>query len=209
MRNPFTFTGGVVLVILVALAILLAFVIAYALSPTAAGGSTHAGGDVATVRGRYSSPPASTRPAPVAETLPHGGATSPKGEESPLNGPGRSSDVAPPMVYKMRVTAYCPCSICCGRWADGITASGEPVTTNGGKLVAAPRHLPLGTMVSIPGYNGGKPVPVLDRGGAIRRNRLDVFFPTHQEALEWGVQYLDVTIDPDTAGTERDSDGGD
>ena len=97
-------------------------------------------------------------------------------------------------VRTMRVTAYCPCSQCCGAWADGVTASGAPVTSNGGRFVAADRSLPFGTMVSIPGYAGGKAVPVLDRGGAIKGDRLDVFFPTHAEALQWGVRYLRVTI---------------
>ncbi|NIU84285.1 MAG: hypothetical protein GWN64_12635, partial [Candidatus Thorarchaeota archaeon] len=27
----------------------------------------------------------------------------------------------------MRVTAYCPCSKCCGKYADGITASGHKI----------------------------------------------------------------------------------
>ena len=88
-----------------------------------------------------------------------------------------------------RVTAYCPCRKCCGRWADGITASGKPVTFNGGRFVAAPRGVPFGTMVTIPGYGT---VPVLDRGGAIKGNRIDVFFPTHRAALAWGVRNLRV-----------------
>jgi 3D (Asp-Asp-Asp) domain-containing protein len=46
----------------------------------------------------------------------------------------------------------------------------------------------------IPGYSNSQPVKVLDRGGAIKGNRLDVFFATHEEALEWGVQYLEVKI---------------
>lgn len=94
----------------------------------------------------------------------------------------------------MQVTAYCPCSICCGRWADGITASGQPVTANGGRFVAADRSLPFGTLVTVPGYADGEPVPVLDRGGAISGDRLDVFFPLHSEALEFGVRWLDVQI---------------
>ena len=46
----------------------------------------------------------------------------------------------------------------------------------------------------IPGYKNSQTVEVLDRGGAIRGNRLDVFFNSHQEALEWGVRHLDVKI---------------
>jgi Uncharacterized protein conserved in bacteria len=35
---------------------------------------------------------------------------------------------------------------------------------------------------------------VEDRGGAIQGNRIDVFFPTHQEALNFGRQTADVYI---------------
>jgi len=91
----------------------------------------------------------------------------------------------------MIVTAYCPCEKCCGRWADGVTASGRPVTFNGGRFVAADRSVPFGTMIHVPGYGT---VPVLDRGGAIRGNRLDVFFPDHTQALKWGRRTLTVTI---------------
>ena len=95
----------------------------------------------------------------------------------------------------MVVTAYSPDERSCGIWADGITASGYSVWTNGMKLVAADtRILPFGTIVTIPGYNDGRPVPVLDRGGAIKGNRLDVLYPTHEIALKWGVQRLDVTV---------------
>ena len=95
----------------------------------------------------------------------------------------------------MEVTAYCPCTKCCGEQAAGITASGKTVRHNDGRFVAADtRLLPFGTELSIPGYHGGQAVPVLDRGGAIKGNRLDVYFPTHQEALNWGRQRLAVTV---------------
>ena len=61
----------------------------------------------------------------------------------------------------------------------------------GDKFVAAPKHIPFGTMLDVPGYGV---VPVLDRGGAITVSRLDVYFDSHEEALEWGVQYLEVNV---------------
>jgi len=89
------------------------------------------------------------------------------------------------------VTAYCPCEKCCGEFADGITASG--VNLNGflGLCIAAPPEIPFGTIMEIPGYGIAA---VADRGGKIKGNRLDVYFPTHQEALNWGVQELKVRI---------------
>ena len=98
-------------------------------------------------------------------------------------------------VLRMRVTAYSPDERSCGSSADGITASGYSVLTNGGFLVAAdPRVLPLGSLVCVPGYDDGAVVPVLDTGGAIKGNRLDVLYPTHELAVQWGVQELDVEV---------------
>ena len=96
---------------------------------------------------------------------------------------------------RMRVTAYCPCPKCCGSFSDGKTASGKRITYNGGNFVAADTSLlPFGTMLSIPGYNGGRPVPVEDRGGRIKGMRLDVFYYSHHQARQWGSQWLDVTV---------------
>ena len=85
-----------------------------------------------------------------------------------------------------KVTAYCPNECCCGRWADGFFANGEPV---GGLAIAAPKSIPFGTVLFVPGYGTAT---VKDRGGSITGNRLDVYFNTHQEALDWGVQCLTV-----------------
>ena len=87
-----------------------------------------------------------------------------------------------------RVTAYCKESCCCGAYADGITASGYRIK-DGDKLIAAPKSIPFGTWINIEGYGYAE---VLDRGGAIKGRRLDVLFPTHQEALNWGVKYIEV-----------------
>lgn len=103
--------------------------------------------------------------------------------------------VRPVRTMMMTVTAYSPDARSCGAFADGVTASGYSVLTNGGHLAAADtRVLPFGSMISVPGYDDGNVVPVLDRGGAIKANRLDLLFPTHEQALIWGVQKLQITV---------------
>ena len=94
---------------------------------------------------------------------------------------------------QMRITAYCPCRKCCGKYSDGVTACGHKIQP-GDTFVAADGRYPFGTEMLIPGYSNSQPVQVLDRGGTIKGNRLDVFFVTHQEALEWGVKYLEVKV---------------
>ncbi len=95
--------------------------------------------------------------------------------------------------FRMRVTAYCPCRKCCGQYSDGVTACGHKIQP-GDTFVAADRRYTFGTEMLIPGYSNSQPVKVLDRGGAIKGNRLDVFFGSHKEALKWGVRYLDVRV---------------
>ena len=94
---------------------------------------------------------------------------------------------------RMRVTAYCPCTKCCGENAAGVTACGHRIRP-GDNLVAADPRYTFGTEMIIAGYNDGKPVKVLDRGGAIKGDRLDVFFHSHRQALEWGVRYIEVKV---------------
>jgi len=96
-------------------------------------------------------------------------------------------------TVQMRVTAYCPCEKCCGKYSDGITASGHKIRP-GDVFVAADRKYAMDIEMIVAGYNNSKPVKVLDRGGAIKGERLDVFFYTHQEALNWGVRHLDVKV---------------
>jgi 3D (Asp-Asp-Asp) domain-containing protein len=95
----------------------------------------------------------------------------------------------------MTVTAYSPDHRSCGDSADGITASGYSVWTNGMKMAAADTDLlPFGSLISVPGYDHGNVVPVLDRGAAIKGRRLDVLFPTHQQAVNFGIRMLEITV---------------
>jgi len=98
-------------------------------------------------------------------------------------------------LVSMLVTAYCGGPCCCGEFADGVTASGH-VIEPGDKFAAAPKGIAFGTRMRIPGYNRGRAVTVLDRGGAIKGNKLDLYFDTHEAALQWGVKPLTVEILP-------------
>ena len=87
-----------------------------------------------------------------------------------------------------KVTGYCPCKKCCGK-TDGITASGKKATAN--HTVAAPKEYAFGTRIVLNGYGT---FYVEDRGGAIKGNRIDRFFNTHQQALNWGVKMCRGTV---------------
>lgn len=103
--------------------------------------------------------------------------------------------VRPTRVITMIVTAYSPDARSCGDSADGITATLHSVETNASKLVAAdPRVLSYGSMITVPGYDSDRIVPVLDCGSAIKGRRLDVLFPTHEAARQWGVRKIPVTV---------------
>jgi len=87
-----------------------------------------------------------------------------------------------------RVSAYCPCEICCGKWADGYTFTGEKAV-EGVTIATYPDDIPLGTEIEIEGV--GTRI-AQDIGGSIYENRIDLMFSTHQQAKEWGIQYLEV-----------------
>lgn len=88
-------------------------------------------------------------------------------------------------IYK--VTAYCPCSKCCGK-SSGITALGTRATA--GRTVAASSKFSFGTKLNVNGHI----YTVEDRGGAISGNKIDIFVNSHAEALAWGVKYLPVSV---------------
>ena len=109
----------------------------------------------------------------------------PAGETVPV-----AATKVPCLEIDMVVTAYCKCQRCCGRYADGITASGFKLVP-GCRVVAAPDWLPFGTVVHVPGYG---PAAVLDRGGRITDNKLDVYFDNHADAVRWGKRKLAIAI---------------
>lgn len=104
------------------------------------------------------------------------------------------------------VTAYCSCPKCCGEWSsehpsrkgtDYVqkTASGTVPAPN--RTIAADwTILPKGTKV----YINEKEYIVEDRGGGIIGASIDIYFDSHEEALQFGRQKLEVFIDRKEGG---------
>ena len=93
-------------------------------------------------------------------------------------------------TIKMEVlaTAYCGCVQCCGK-SDCITATGTRAT-EGRTIAADPRVIPYGTHVLIDGHE----YIVEDCGGAINGNRIDIYFESHADALQFGVRTVTIEI---------------
>ena len=98
--------------------------------------------------------------------------------------------IVEPQTETYEVTAYCACEICCGEWADGFTYSGD-LAVEGITAAADLSKLPLGTVVNIEGWGERT---IQDIGGAIKGNRIDLYFWNHADALAFGVQELEVEI---------------
>lgn len=97
-------------------------------------------------------------------------------------------------------TAYCSCPKCCGVWSEEhpsrigtdykqTTYTGtEP--TEGRTIAVDPDVIPLGSEVII----NGDTYVAEDIGGAIKGNHIDIYFDSHEAALEWGKQDIEVTV---------------
>lgn len=85
-----------------------------------------------------------------------------------------------------KLTAYCNCEKCCGEWSKyNRTASGT--TPKQGRTVAC-NTLDFGTKVMI----NGEEYIVEDTGNMYYDNHIDIYFSSHEEALEFGVQNAEV-----------------
>lgn len=84
-----------------------------------------------------------------------------------------------------KITAYCGCSKCCGKWSEfNLTASGT--TPKQGRTVGC-NSLEFGTEIII---NGEK--YVVEDTGNMKDNVIDIYFDLHEDALNFGVQYVEV-----------------
>lgn len=89
-----------------------------------------------------------------------------------------------------RLTAYCSCEICCGKWSQyNKTYSGT--TPKVGRTIAVDKNqIPIGSKVMIDGHI----YTAEDTGSAIHENCIDIYHDSHQEAKLFGVQHKEVFL---------------
>ena len=108
-----------------------------------------------------------------------------------------------PVKILYRVTAYCPCEMCCGEWAKNrpLDENGEPIVVGswGVELVdgySAASPMAFGTQVELDGIGTVEIQDrtaqwVVDRFG---ENIIDLYMTDHKTASEFGVQYIEGVI---------------
>lgn len=101
-------------------------------------------------------------------------------------------------VIKMRATAYDPVSSGSkkrpGQGNVEYTATGTVAKRNPGgysTIAVDPRVIPLGTKVYVEGYGFAI---AEDTGGAIKGSKIDVYFNSYNESINWGVKSVNVYI---------------
>ena len=87
-------------------------------------------------------------------------------------------------IGRVVTSAYCNCSICCGRWAGGPTASGVYPTTNHTLAVDMYNPIvPMGTKIIM----NGRLYKVEDTGYLNRYGvNFDIYMDSHSVAQRWG-----------------------
>ena len=92
--------------------------------------------------------------------------------------------VAPQVIVKtFLATAYC---------LKGQTASG--LTVRRGIIAADPKILPLGSVVRLQAGNYSGIYTVMDTGGGIKGQRIDVYLPTRDEAIRFGARKVKLEV---------------
>lgn len=101
-----------------------------------------------------------------------------------------------PEYIEFKATAYCACEKCCGKWAltrgDGpvIGAAGKELITN--YSVAIDHDLyEFGTVFE---DENGNRYEAADTGSAVKGNHIDIYMSSHEEALNWGVKTVKLTV---------------
>lgn len=142
-----------------------------------------------------------TRPSASVSDEPE---TSPVRVEAPE--PTTEAAVPEPELIELgefKTTAYCTCVKCCGIWSaehpsrigtDYVQRTKSGTTPTADRTVSVdPDVIPLGTVLIIDGHE----YIAEDTGSAVKGNVIDIYFDSHELAVEYGVQMKTIYIKGD------------
>ncbi len=89
---------------------------------------------------------------------------------------------------EFKITAYCPCYECSEGYGSQ-TAIGT-YAQEGYTIAVDPNVIPLGSQIR---FNGNV-YTAEDVGGAVQGSAIDLYMESHEETINWGVQYMDVWL---------------
>lgn len=147
----------------------------------------------------------SPTPTPVVAMTPAPVPT-PTPEPTPENiqPPDRETEPVRIMQGEFTVTAYCSCKKCCWYWATvrPLDDNGEPIvyTASGaiakqGRTIAVdPEVFEYGTEVWLDGPWGVQAFIAEDCGYGVEGRHIDIYFDSHEEARQWGLQTREVWL---------------
>ena len=144
-----------------------------------------------------------TRPAasveesvPTIITAPSVSAAEPEAPSEPVQ------PIEPELIElgTFKTTAYCTCVKCCGIWSqehpsrigtDYVQKTASGTIPTAGRTVAVDTNLiSYGTVLIIDGHE----YIAEDTGSAVKGNVIDIYFDSHEDAIEYGVQYKKIYI---------------
>lgn len=135
-------------------------------------------------------PTAARNPAPPA--LSEQAAVRPSAPSAPA---AAATSVPAPQPESFVATAYDRSAASNGPWG-AVDYFGQPLKF--GDVAVDPKVIPLGTRLWITGYSdpslpkGGFYATADDEGGAIQGNRIDIYLPSSQQAVQFGIETVRV-----------------
>lgn len=86
-------------------------------------------------------------------------------------------------VIKMKVesSGYC--------LRQSLTSRGTRVSY--GTIAIDPSVIPYHSKIYVPGYGWGR---ALDSGGFVKNNKIDLWFPSYEQCMQWGRRYVDIIV---------------
>lgn len=122
--------------------------------------------------------------------------------DEPESSPVRVEAPEPELIElgEFKTTAYCTCVKCCGIWSaehpsrvgtDYVQRTKSGTIPTADRTVSVdPNVIPLGTVLIIDGHE----YIAEDTGSAVKGNVIDIYFDSHERAVEYGVQMKTIYI---------------